>query len=230
MACGDGGMAGASEAVVLGALVGLAEEPFVELDGSDDGEMGRLEQEDASPAEFVVGGQEEAERPEDDKSEQIEWRVEVSQTVTSRRLQHVDAVDIEILLSSVGNNSGETVGQHTRQGAGQKDGAEGDEDDHKWWAENGVNVMHYVEANVARTVENFGQEPSHVLQGINFAANERECRQKAQIDDDDKDHELDEVFAHLSQAWDKGLKLMLACPNGGLDAETYTPVRAQAEY
>lgn len=165
--------------------------------------MRRLEEDDAAGAELLVGREDEAPGAEDDKGQEVEGRVEVGESVASRRLQDVDAVHVEVLLLGVRDDAGEAVGEHTRQRAHEEDRREGHEDDHQGRAEDGVDLVHDLEADVARAVEDLGQDPCHAWEGEGVASDEGEGGQEAKVDDDDEDHELDKVPAHLLQAGDE---------------------------
>jgi hypothetical protein len=147
--------------------------------------VGSFQQEDAAGAELVVGGEENAQRPEDDEREEVEGRVKVGEAIASRGLEHVHAVDVEVLLAGVGDDSREAVGEHTGERTHEKDGAEGDEDDHERRAENGIDLVHDVEADVAGPEENLGENHGHFGQIEMVSSDEREGCQEAKIDNDD---------------------------------------------
>ena len=202
---GDSGVAGPAEAVVRSSLRCSAASPLVTFDGGDDGEVGGLEEEDASLAELAVRGEEEAEGAEDDQRQEVEGRVEVGEAVAGRGFEDVNAVDVEVLLAGVGDDAGEGVGEHTRQGAREEDGGEHDEGDHEGRAEEGVDVVHDLEADEAGAEKNASEEACHVIERVRVTADEGEGREEAEIDDDNEDHELDEVFAHLFEARNESL-------------------------
>ncbi len=109
---------------------------------------------------------------EDDERKQVEGRIKVRKPIASRGLEHIDAVDVEILLPGVRDDAPEAVRQHTRERSGEQDGAERDENDHKRRPEDGIDVIHRVEADVARAEENFGQDPRHAVQRERVSADE----------------------------------------------------------
>jgi hypothetical protein len=51
-----------------------ATDKLVELDGADNGQMRRAQQDDTACAELVVPRQEEAQGAEDDERQKVEWR------------------------------------------------------------------------------------------------------------------------------------------------------------
>lgn len=91
----------------------LAADELVEHDGTDNGEVGDLEEEDAGGADVVVGGEEQSQWPEKDESKQVEWWVKVGEAVRGGGLEDIDAVDVEIFFASVAYDAGEGVGEHT---------------------------------------------------------------------------------------------------------------------
>ena len=72
--------------------------------------MSSLEEQYPRTAELVVGGKEETKRTEDGKSQKVKGWVEVGESITSRCLQHIDAVDVKILLSRMRNDARKAVG------------------------------------------------------------------------------------------------------------------------
>lgn len=131
--------------------------------------MSCLEQENARGTELVVGWEEEAKGAEDEDGEEVERRIKVGEPIASRSFEDVDAVDVEVFLSGMGDDAGEAVGEHTRQGAGEQDGTKGDEDDHEGRAEQGVHFGDQVEADEAGTKEDLGQGHDHVVERQVFA-------------------------------------------------------------
>ena len=200
------------DCAVRGSFQRGAPNPLVDGNDEDDGQMRRLEKDDASPTELIVGGQKQAEWTEDDEGQQVEWRVKVRESVASRRFEHVDTVDEEILLARMRDDTREAVGEHTGERAHQQDGAKHDEEDHERGTENGVNLAHDVEPDKGRAEEDLGEEPSHVSQRERVAPDQREGREEAEVDNDDQNHKLDKVLCHLLEARDQS-----------------TPVRTKAE-
>lgn len=195
--------AGSLEAGVL-VRVDAAADALVELDHADDGEVGGLEEDDAAVTELVVGGEEEAERAEDDESDEVEGRVEVGEAVAGRGLEDVNAVDVEVLLAGVGDYAGEGVGEHTGQGAHEEEGGEDDEHDHERGPKDFIDVVHDFDADVGGAEEDLCEDHGHVGKGVGVLADEGEGGEEAEVDDDDEDHEFDEILAHFLEAGDEG--------------------------
>lgn len=97
------------------------------------------------------------------------------QAVTSRSLEHVNAVHEQVFFLRVGDDTGERVRQHTRHRAHEQDRRESHEDDHERWPKDGIDVVHDVETNIAGPKEDFGQDHSHAAQTV-VTADERKGR------------------------------------------------------
>lgn len=87
----------------------MASDGLVEHYGADDGEVRRFKEQDTSSTEFVVGGKKEAERSENDEREEVERWVEVGEAIGRGGFEDVDAVDVEIFLAGVADDTGEGI-------------------------------------------------------------------------------------------------------------------------
>jgi hypothetical protein len=154
--------------------------------------------------EPVIFGKDEYPGSEEDKGDEVERRIKVCETRRCRSLQDVDAVKIEVFLTGLCHNTSKAVGKHTGERSSKQDGTESDEEDHQWWAKILVNVTHDVESYTSVAVEDLGDVENHRANRERIASNERKRGQEPHVDDNDKDHKLDEVFTHLLQAGNQG--------------------------
>lgn len=84
----------------------FAADEFVQHDDAHDGKVSGFEKDDASSTELVVySWKENSAGAEDDEGEEVEWRVEVGESIGSGCLQDVNTVDVKILLASVGDDA-----------------------------------------------------------------------------------------------------------------------------
>ena len=69
------------------------------------------QQENPPSTEVPASREEQAQRAEHDEGNEVERRVEMSQAVAGGGLQHVHAVDIQVLVLGLRDDAGEAVGQ-----------------------------------------------------------------------------------------------------------------------
>lgn len=126
------------------------------------------------------------------------------QSITRRRLQDEYSVYIEIFFASTVGDPQKAVREDTSKRSHKQEVCQNNKGDHQWRPEYGIDFIHDVESQISRTKENSRQNINHLGDTEGIVANKAECCQEAEIKDDDQDHELDEVLAHLFETGDQG--------------------------
>lgn len=165
--------------------------------------MRDLEQPNSTPPKRIIAAKHQPPWPKHQQCEQIKRRVKVREAVARRRLEDVDAVDVDVLVVGLVHDAREAIGHETGERAHEQKGREGDEENHEGRAKYGVNIAHDFEADIARAKKYFAQDAGHAQRGKVVAAEEGKGGEEAAVDDEDDDHELDKVHGHFFEAGDE---------------------------
>jgi len=85
---------------------------FVKPDCTHEGSMSGFQEKDANAAKFLRRN-EQPQRSDEDQRDQVQRWIKVCQTVASRGLEYIHAVDVKVLFSRMCGNFCEAIAQDT---------------------------------------------------------------------------------------------------------------------